>query len=492
MFPYAPGQSELGDIEVVAGEDGRLHLFHLTLPNHDVVQHAVSDDGLQWSPVAPAIRTGEPGECDDDQIWTMSVTRVGRRWMMLYTALSIADEGRVQKTGAATSDDLLIWRKLSREAVAAADSRWYESDPAEWGGVSWRDPKPVAADGRWYATVAAREKAGPLMRRGCAGLMSSDDFETWWIEPPLFAPRRYWDLECPQAFQVGDGWYLTAATMEDRRQRYWSAPALQGPWVVPSDGGILAPGGHYAGRAMRWNGQELLWCWHQQRLHEGWVADGRRIDWAAIRNPYGKTLAPPLVLERRNDDRLARVSFPGWTAFREHDPAPVAHRRRTQFHGVAAPTRAWEIDAPGGMDVLAAEDEAADADITLDLVLSGAAGGLGFRLDDEGGGIFVEAAPGSREIALVKWMPEGDPRAGTRGYRREEVQRETMAEPFPSEHAVALRLLTVGPYIEVSVAGEVVIATFSGERFAGGWGIWVESGTARASNVLLAPMRRPG
>ncbi|MBA3414102.1 MAG: hypothetical protein H0U10_02615, partial [Chloroflexia bacterium] len=46
---YAPrgfGLSELGDIDVVATGDA-LHLFHLTLPNHDVVQHAVSDDGLR-------------------------------------------------------------------------------------------------------------------------------------------------------------------------------------------------------------------------------------------------------------------------------------------------------------------------------------------------------------------------------------------------------------------------------------------------------------
>ena len=70
--PRGQGLSELGDIEVVVGDDGRLHLFHLTLPNHDVVQHAVSDDGLHWEPLPNALHTGDPGDPDDDQIWTMS------------------------------------------------------------------------------------------------------------------------------------------------------------------------------------------------------------------------------------------------------------------------------------------------------------------------------------------------------------------------------------------------------------------------------------
>jgi beta-fructofuranosidase len=491
MFPYAPGQSELGDIEVVAGEDGRLHLFHLTLPNHDVVHHAVSRDGLTWEPLPAAIRTGDPGDCDDDQIWTMSVTRVGQQWRMLYTALAQADGGAVQKTGAAVSDDLLTWRKTSRQAVAQADPRWYETDPGEWGSVSWRDPKPVMVDGRWYATVAARENDGPLMRRGCAGLMSSDDFQTWRAERPLVAPRRYWDLECPQAFQIGDEWYLTAATMEDRRQRYWSSPAFHGPWEVPLDGGIFAPAGHYAGRVMRWQGSDLLWCWHQQRLDQGWMSDSRRVDWMSVRNPFGKTLAPPLVLDRRENGRLARKSFPGWVGLRSSDQARAMPAPVTAFQGQPADPGGWDLKAGGGMDVLLAASAASDADITLKLDLSCAAGGLAFRMDEEGGGYFVEFTPQLREASLVKWLPERNARTGFRGYRREVVQRETMFTPFPASEKVAVRLLVVGPYVEVSVRGEVVLATFTGERLTGSWGIWAESGAARADEVRIAPMRRP-
>ena len=172
--PQGHGLSEVGDIEVFPVGD-ELHLFHLTLPNHDVVQHAVSDDGLAWRALPPALRTGDPGNCDDDQIWTMSVTERGGVYHVLYTVLATADDGMVQRTALARSTDLIRWEKDPRNPSGAADPRWYEADPAESGSVSWRDPKPTHVADTYYATVAARERSGPLLRRGCVGLLVSRD-----------------------------------------------------------------------------------------------------------------------------------------------------------------------------------------------------------------------------------------------------------------------------------------------------------------------------
>ena len=44
---------ELGDIEVIVKDD-EIHLFHLILPNHDIIAHAVSRDGLVWEEL-PAV-----------------------------------------------------------------------------------------------------------------------------------------------------------------------------------------------------------------------------------------------------------------------------------------------------------------------------------------------------------------------------------------------------------------------------------------------------
>ncbi|MCA9877704.1 MAG: hypothetical protein KC442_07980, partial [Thermomicrobiales bacterium] len=296
--PAGFGTSELGDIEVVPDGDD-LHLFHLTLPNHDVVQHAVSRDGLAWRPLPAALRTGDPGAVDDDQIWTMSVTPRpdGPGWVMLYTALSTAERGRVQRVALADSDDLTHWRKRVDLPVIPADPRWYEADPATSGAVSWRDPKPLRVEDGYLATICAREASGSIPRRGCAGLLTSTDLEHWEVQAPLLTPRRYWDLECPQLYrietQAGPCWVLIAAIMEDRSLRYWLAEDPRGPFHVPPGGDILAPAGHYAARAARWRGQDLLFAWHQPRLHQGWQSTPQTVDWVDARNPFGKFLAPP-------------------------------------------------------------------------------------------------------------------------------------------------------------------------------------------------------
>lgn len=495
---YAPNGislSDVGDIEVFPHGD-ELHLFHLTLPNHDVVQHRVSTDGLAWRALPNALRTGDPGDADDDQIWTMSVTEHAGRFVMLYTALTTADGGHVQRTGLAVSDDLIRWTKSGRNPVAEADPRWYEADPATIGNVSWRDPKPIRVGDTYYAVVCAREAAGPLMRRGAAGLFTSTDMETWTVQPPLFAPRRYWDLECPQVFEIGGRFYLTAGIMEDGTQRYWVAPAVEGPYAVPADGGILAPIGHYAGRVCRWQGRDLYLCWHEPRPQARNRITAPLVDWARVRNPHGKFVVAPLVLEPRPDGSLARRSFPGWDAYRAADLAPAAPKRTTLFRGAAVDTDAdgetWRIaDETGGMDVLATETEAGDAWFEGILTVDAAAGGIAFRLDDDGGGYVITLSRNSTEVLLQKWLPRRDPLSGLPWFTVTDLQRGVLRRPLTPGDPLPFRLLLVGPYIECSLDGEAVLATLSAERAHGRLGLWAESGSVTATGVRHAPMRRP-
>lgn len=157
--------------------------------------------------------------------------------------------------------------------------------------------------------------------RSCAGLITSTDFETWEVQPPLFAPGRFWDLECPQIFTINGTFYLTAAIMEDRTQRYWMASAFEGPYRVPPDGGFLAPRGHNAGRVCTWRGQVLYFCWH--------LPPNGHADWITARNPHGKYIVAPLTLSQRPDGSLVCGSFPGWAEY-ELDSAIVTERDTTR------------------------------------------------------------------------------------------------------------------------------------------------------------------
>ena len=81
---------EIGDIDVVVNE-GVYHLFHLIIPNHDYIAHAISYDGISWSRVKNALFVGDPGEWDDDMLWTMHVSKKGNQFLLFYTGLQRKD-----------------------------------------------------------------------------------------------------------------------------------------------------------------------------------------------------------------------------------------------------------------------------------------------------------------------------------------------------------------------------------------------------------------
>jgi hypothetical protein len=60
--PQGFGRPEVGDVEVFP-EGDRLHLVHLPLPAHDVVQRAVSDDGWSWQTLPSPDHTLNAAAC---------------------------------------------------------------------------------------------------------------------------------------------------------------------------------------------------------------------------------------------------------------------------------------------------------------------------------------------------------------------------------------------------------------------------------------------
>ncbi len=91
---------EIGDITVII-HNNIYHLFHLIIPNHDYIAHAVSDDGMSWRRVNNALFVGHPGEWDDDMLWTMDVCEVEDKFEMYYTGLKRKDRGVISRIGLA-------------------------------------------------------------------------------------------------------------------------------------------------------------------------------------------------------------------------------------------------------------------------------------------------------------------------------------------------------------------------------------------------------
>ncbi|MDN3656223.1 glycosyl hydrolase family 32 [Ferruginibacter paludis] len=247
---------EIGDITVILHK-GIYHLFHLIIPNHDYIAHAVSTDGISWRRVNNALFVGHPGEWDDDMLWTMHVVEVNDTFEMYYTGLQRKDRGVVSRIGFAESNDLINWTK-NRKSIFPIEPKgiFYETsktNPRTW--LSFRDPFRFKYKGEVYLLVATRTIAGPVSRRGCVGMVkiTNDVFE---LMPPLLYPMMYDDIECPCVFELNGRFYLLGSIREDIKVRYWFATDFFGEYHS-FNADVILPQGNYAARTVQ-DGTHLL------------------------------------------------------------------------------------------------------------------------------------------------------------------------------------------------------------------------------------------
>lgn len=232
----------------LADDGERYHLFFLTAPRalldpdrrhrRAAIGHAVSEDLTHWTELPDALVAAPGPAFDDLATWTGSVVRAPEGgWRLFYTGIDRAAAGRVQRIGAAVSDDLVTWRRT--DLVLQSDPRWYEVvDSADWPEETWRDPwvMPDPRSGGWRMLITARADHGARQHRGVVGQATSEDLVTWEVGPPLSTPDAgFGQLEVLQ-HAVVDGQPLVMFSClhpeqaDDRPDR-----RRGGIWVVPVD-----------------------------------------------------------------------------------------------------------------------------------------------------------------------------------------------------------------------------------------------------------------
>ena len=231
------------------------HLFYLQAPKslgderlrhkNATIGHAASTDLISWSTLPDALGPGSAGAWDDRATWTGSIVENDGVWHMLYTGVSSADKGLVQRIGLATSRDLIRWTKHPTNPVIAADPRWYELlDHTAWREQAWRDPWVFRdPDGHgFHALITARAARGRPDGRGVVGHAVSDDLVSWKVQAPLTETGEFGHLEVPQV-EIVDGAavlvFSTAADdVSDRRRRRESVGTAT---YICQGGSLLGP-----------------------------------------------------------------------------------------------------------------------------------------------------------------------------------------------------------------------------------------------------------
>ena len=468
--------ADLGDVEIIE-KDGRLHLFHLVIPNRDTVGHIVSDDGMRWEVLPDAIHTGDPGEADDDMIRTVSVTEHKGAYYMLYSATARRDCGRLERTCLAVSTDLMHWEKHCGNPVLTADGSLYQNTAPIDGTISWRDPKPYFEDGVYDCLLCARDAKAPALRNGCVALASSEDLVHWKLEEPLFLPYSYHDIECPQVFKIGGYYFLIGSIIEDRSQRYWVAENLRGPYETPGDNLLMPPGSHYAGRIARFKGREVFACWNSS------AEDGQN-PVGVMQNPGSQIRNIPALLDVvRQGKRIWLSPGKNWEPYAkpmEQDPvwdgrilcgnATLKNEEKDQL-----------LTCNYGMGIASCGNTVYNFEWKAGLSVNSARGGLTFYLEEDTSGYFIEFCPEARTVALIKHLP--DDRRPRPGILYEERQSACLPDVDFSGMEITLR--AVQGEIELSVNNRLRLSTFSFARRQGKLGLFCECGDIRLSAPVL-------
>ena len=472
---------------------------------------------LNWRRVENALFIGDPGSWDDLMLWTMHVSADPHNegsWRMFYTGLSRRDQGRVQRVGLAVSDDLYHWtkydvnwkdrrgdadpdcikselakqsRSTSTRIVAlqrddsvfpvAAESPHYESKvemPRKW--ISFRDPFLYHDSQRSWLLSAARVNEGPIVRRGCVGLMeevSPNHFES---RPPLLAPMQYDDIEVPNLFRLEDNFYLLGSLREDAKIRYWHNNELNSSWKNFADN-VLLPTGNYAGRISRDASGWLLWNFYNTNIRE---------------RTSNNILPPPKRLKRAADGQLQVRTFEGIkdrvngtidTCFDIIENASSSHVCKTEKDTLV-------VGSAAGFQMFAMSEEVDCFMLgcTIKMVETGKCG-LVVRIDPDSRDGYYFSLDLLKGVASCRSWSTNENASGDEMMQFKELQSGYWVTS--EEKTVDLQFISFGSYHELSIDGNIVLSLVDSAFSSGLFGFYVETAKLSITNLKVEHLKSP-
>ena len=479
-------RSDIGDVDVIF-HDGLYHLFHLVLPNHDFIAHAVSSDGMSWRRVKNALFVGEPGEWDDDMLWTMHVTpdpdNAGE-WRMFYTGLSRAEYGRVQRVGLARSKDLYRWERSNDGSFPLEISgRHYETGIDEgrhW--VSFRDPYFFFEEetGQRLLLAAARINHGPVIRRGCVSVAREVTPGKFEFAAPLHRPGLYDDVEVPNLFKIEDRYYLLGSIREDTKIHYWYSDKIEGPYENYYDN-VLLPHGNYAGRICANDGKPLLFCFFT------------KTDQINGKDVVKKLLPPPKEVVRGPTGRLKLKSYSGFDALVTGSEQITAASQCRYLYGNGHATAVDREDGlhlacRSGYEAFLLPGHHEDFRLRCELKLEGSGKcGLVLRVNGDGDGYYLSLDMINGIAQIRAWGANPTPEF-EHAFRYLTLQDGHFSAS--GDKPLQVEVVAHGMYLELSVNGFIVLSLVDESFEEGSVGFYAESAAVAVKDIVVETLSR--
>lgn len=465
-------ESEIGDIEIIKAGD-TFHLFHLILPNHDYIAHAISRDCINWKRVKNAIWVGDPGEWDDDMLWTMNIVKSGDVYEMYYTGLNQKEHGLYQKIGKAVSTDLMNWTKVAEPPFPIEpEGPFYETrhdNNRQW--VSFRDPFIFDHDDKRYILMCARSNSGVMSRRGLVGIYQLDGDKAIPM-PPVFYPRVYDDIECPCMLRIDNHYYLIGSIREDIKVHYWYADSFLGEYQSFHDN-VLMPKGNYAARVTRDGERLLLYCFY--------------VSGVEVENTH-RYLPPPKELAVDNHGKLVLKSYYRWSekitrsiSFENLENLIPVLGNPTANQSHKGPQR-WRVSSTNGYEAFLLPSPGSNFLWAGTMRVTGL-GKCGFVLESDSDGnayyISLDVVQGLAQIRQWGVNPED--------IHRDYVFKNIQSNNFrPSPELMhKFQLIRYGAYIELAIDDVVIISLVDASYRGDFCGIYCESAEVELIDAVI-------
>jgi beta-fructofuranosidase len=219
---FRPAVGRLADT-IPFFHDGKYHVFYLRAIGKVPWEHIVSTDLVHWTELPTALKAdGAPNGPDGQNMFTGCVVERVGQFHIFYVGWNPRNPAGVEFIRHATSPDLVTWTKHPK-FLLGPDGVMYPNAQQR----DFRDPYVFwnADDQRYWMVFCSTGKTG---------VATSPDLEHWTLQPPLDSNYNGMGTpECPDAFRIGDTYYLIMSPIATSSTYARFAKALRGPYVDP-------------------------------------------------------------------------------------------------------------------------------------------------------------------------------------------------------------------------------------------------------------------